>query len=403
MSLGERISTIRKEKGLSQEAFGNELNVTRQTVSKWELDQAYPEVDKLIEISKKYDVSIEWLLGTRENRHDVNDLSEQQLKAIEDIVKKYIDNKPKEESHKHPSFFKVISIVFMIAIFIWGSKVTESIRNLNTNQDYLSHQMNTTQSNIHNQIDNITDKIETIIENQNKFFEKGIVEIKDYDYQTNIANLYIEVIPKEYKKNLKIKVLIEFSKTKKIIDLEEKEKVFTKNIKMELEDNFTVTAIYVDNTTEKNDIIQKFENVLENTKYRWDGCGFSMSKDYINYNVEFQFKSKEGFIPCDIKYVDTYFLVNDEFIKKERNNVSKVDYKEKAYEIEINKETSEIVSDSLKKSEENVIIKYIHVIHDEFDRVYTVGQLIIDCNFTKDEYESSYDNELKDFNWKEYE
>ena len=263
--------------------------------------------------------------------------------------------------------------------------------------------MNTTQSNIHNQIDNITDKIETIIENQNKFFEKGIVEIKDYDYQTNIANLYIEVIPKEYKKNLKIKVLIESSKTKKIIDLEEKEKVFTKNIKMELEDNFTVTAIYADNTTEKNDIIQKFENVLENTKYRWDGCGFSMSKDYINYNVEFQFKSKEGFIPCDIKYVDTYFLVNDEFIKKERNNVSKVDYKEKAYEIEINKETSEIVSDSLRKSEENVIIKYIHVIHDEFDRTYTVGQLIIDCNFAKDEYESSYDDELKDFNWKQYE
>ena len=43
MTLGERILKKRKECGLSQESLGNKLEVSRQTVYKWETDQAVPE------------------------------------------------------------------------------------------------------------------------------------------------------------------------------------------------------------------------------------------------------------------------------------------------------------------------------------------------------------------------
>ena len=46
MTLGNRIQEIRTKAGLSQEAFGERIGVTRQTVSKWELDQVYPELEK---------------------------------------------------------------------------------------------------------------------------------------------------------------------------------------------------------------------------------------------------------------------------------------------------------------------------------------------------------------------
>ena len=52
MKFGDKLIQLRKKKGLSQEELGEKLNVTRQTVSKWELGQTKPDTDKLMEISK---------------------------------------------------------------------------------------------------------------------------------------------------------------------------------------------------------------------------------------------------------------------------------------------------------------------------------------------------------------
>ena len=48
MKFNEKLIKLRKEMGLSQEELGNKLNVARQTVSKWELGETTPEMDKLI-------------------------------------------------------------------------------------------------------------------------------------------------------------------------------------------------------------------------------------------------------------------------------------------------------------------------------------------------------------------
>ena len=63
MNFNEKLMDLRKQKGWSQEELGNRLNVTRQTVSKWELAQTTPEMDKLIEISQLFDISLDELLN----------------------------------------------------------------------------------------------------------------------------------------------------------------------------------------------------------------------------------------------------------------------------------------------------------------------------------------------------
>ena len=63
MKLSEKLIKLRKEKGLSQEEFGNEINVSRQAVSKWENGETKPDTDKIQEIVKKFDVSFEYLLN----------------------------------------------------------------------------------------------------------------------------------------------------------------------------------------------------------------------------------------------------------------------------------------------------------------------------------------------------
>ncbi len=63
MSFGKNLQTLRKKNQLSQEGLAEMLGVSRQAVSKWELGEGYPEVDKLLILSKKLNVSLDSLLG----------------------------------------------------------------------------------------------------------------------------------------------------------------------------------------------------------------------------------------------------------------------------------------------------------------------------------------------------
>ena len=79
MKLSEKLMKIRKENGLSQEEFGNEINVSRQAVSKWESEQTKPDIDKIQEIAKRFNVSFDYLL---------NDEIDTQDKKVEEKSKK---------------------------------------------------------------------------------------------------------------------------------------------------------------------------------------------------------------------------------------------------------------------------------------------------------------------------
>lgn len=67
MTLGEKIYKLRTERSLSQEAFGESLGVSRQSVSKWETDQSVPELDKIVAISELFGVTTDYLLKEKED------------------------------------------------------------------------------------------------------------------------------------------------------------------------------------------------------------------------------------------------------------------------------------------------------------------------------------------------
>ena len=66
MNFSEKIICLRKSNNLTQEQLAEKLDVSRQSVSKWETDQAIPEVDKLISLSKTFNVTIDYLLKPSE-------------------------------------------------------------------------------------------------------------------------------------------------------------------------------------------------------------------------------------------------------------------------------------------------------------------------------------------------
>lgn len=63
MTIGEKIAALRRQKGVTQEQLSEILHVSRQAVSRWESDAAFPETEKLIRLSKLLGCSIDFLLN----------------------------------------------------------------------------------------------------------------------------------------------------------------------------------------------------------------------------------------------------------------------------------------------------------------------------------------------------
>ena len=62
MKLADKLFELRKEKGWSQEKLAEQINVSRQSISKWESGQALPELEKIVELSKIFQVTTDYLL-----------------------------------------------------------------------------------------------------------------------------------------------------------------------------------------------------------------------------------------------------------------------------------------------------------------------------------------------------
>lgn len=68
MNFAEKIYALRTQAGMSQAAFAEILQVSRQTVSKWELGTSYPEIEKLVAISDLFHVTTDYLLKNQDIR-----------------------------------------------------------------------------------------------------------------------------------------------------------------------------------------------------------------------------------------------------------------------------------------------------------------------------------------------
>ena len=86
MTIGKRIATLRKEKGLTQEDIARKLDVSSQAVSKWENDQSCPDISLLPKLAKVLGVTVDTLLSGEEEKTTVKFVPEQKRKDIREMV-----------------------------------------------------------------------------------------------------------------------------------------------------------------------------------------------------------------------------------------------------------------------------------------------------------------------------
>ena len=90
MKFNEKIIMLRINKNLSQEDLGNELGVARQTISKWELGETTPEMDKLIKMSEIFEITLDDLIKDTEPNIDKNNDNNTNTQKLAGLVIKIL-------------------------------------------------------------------------------------------------------------------------------------------------------------------------------------------------------------------------------------------------------------------------------------------------------------------------
>ena len=108
MNFNEKIISLRKSKHLSQEELGAELNVSRQTISKWEKGMSVPDSEQLIKIAVILETTVSELLGTQvENEEEPNRLAKELSR---------INTQLAIRNHRTRRVLKIIAVALLVFV-----------------------------------------------------------------------------------------------------------------------------------------------------------------------------------------------------------------------------------------------------------------------------------------------
>ena len=114
MEFNNKLYELRKQKGFSQEELAGRLNVSRQTVSKWEIGESTPDMEKLVAISDLFEISLDELVKGEEP--ETADSSEQIVRSelYSDIKEHVLTEDNKQKAKKSLKVFGLIAGILIL-------------------------------------------------------------------------------------------------------------------------------------------------------------------------------------------------------------------------------------------------------------------------------------------------
>lgn len=127
MKFDENLRAFRKQKDFSQEYLAEKMNVSRQTISKWENGTAMPDLKKLTDLASLFDVSMDELLGTSapDYKTSVSDNAE-----LENLKQAFYEYKAKNK--KTTIIFGAVSTALVVALIVATVNLSNSVANLHS-------------------------------------------------------------------------------------------------------------------------------------------------------------------------------------------------------------------------------------------------------------------------------
>lgn len=179
MKFNEKLVKLRKENLLSQEELAEKLGVTRQTISKWELEQTTPDMDKLSQIAKLFNVSVDELLNETDEPIKANQTSD------------------KNNNKKNTAIVIILIIILIVVLGGVGISIfykpANSVENGNENVGIIERIVDSFMNIFSNTADKMMEKGEEIKNKNDQEFKEKQKEMREemqnwYDEQTNKMN-----------------------------------------------------------------------------------------------------------------------------------------------------------------------------------------------------------------------
>lgn len=250
MTTGQRIAQKRKEAGLSQETLGAELGVSRQSIYKWESDTALPEIDKLVALSRRFGVTVGWLLGVEEapeaaSAPDSGELTDAQLKMVEEITARYIAALPAPKPRKKWPYVLAALMVLYAA--------HRAYQSIDRQFDGVYSRIGQMDSKMSNQVYSISGQVEEILKQQNALTADYGTELVSADLPKNAVTFSVYAVPKTYVEGMRVEFSADNGRdtsSKTVLPEPDQNgqpvsEKFSTELTCELTDDISITAVFV--------------------------------------------------------------------------------------------------------------------------------------------------------------
>ncbi len=270
MTVGQRIAQRRKELGLSQEALGERLGVSRQAIYKWESDAALPEIEKLVNLSREFSVSIDWLLGQEDETREPQELTPEQLRMVEEIVGRYLAAQPEQESLPKPEPVAapkrrrwpwVLAALVLAGVFwsLFGrlEQMKRDYYSLQSSIEFVNQSVN-------QQINGITSRVEDVLQSQNSLTAEQSAEVTATDYRANTAAISARAVPRTYVEGMTVEFIVASAGETITVPGELGDGLaFTGTADVPLSDEITVSVALVTGEQRETQVIDQFYGLYE--------------------------------------------------------------------------------------------------------------------------------------------
>lgn len=279
MTTGQKIAARRKELELSQEALGDKLGVSRQTVYKWESDLSLPDIDKLVALSRLFQVPVGWLLGVEEEPEPQSvDFSPEQLKLLEEILGRYQRAEPEELTEgqrkqveelvgrppKKRRWWPWVLAVLVIAVGGWT--LFQRLDQMEQQYYDLANSVGNITYSVNRQIGSITDRVEEVLKAQNNLTADYGTQLVSANLAANTVTFSLRAMPKTYTPGMSVIFLADNGEETLEFTAQEGENgTFTGEAACTLTDVITLSAVFVTGDTRQTQLLDQYVDLYSDS------------------------------------------------------------------------------------------------------------------------------------------
>ena len=282
MTTGQKIAARRKELELSQEALGDKLGVSRQTVYKWESDLSLPDIDKLVALSRLFQVPVGWLLGVEEEPEPQSvDFSPEQLKLLEEILGRYQRAEPEELSEGQRKQVEELvgrptqkrrwwpwaaAGLAALVIAVGGVTLFQRLDQMDRRYYELANSVGNVTSSVNRQIGSITDRVEDVLKAQNGLAADYGTQLRSADLASNTVTFSLRAVPKTYTPGMSVIFLADNGEETLEFPAQEGENgTFTGEAACTLTDTIALSAVFVTGGTRQTQLLDQYVDLYSDS------------------------------------------------------------------------------------------------------------------------------------------